>query len=528
MRLQPDGTLRACRGAGAAGRPAPHAERNVRPAAPDQRRRAPRGAGRAAAVRRRRRGAPQAAGETGEAVVHPDGCGGRCLDARPAAQVHRRRAGLRARGRDHRYGGVPASGQRRAALARAAGNAAAVRGLRARRGAQRGTGGGLPFQPGRTALRISGRTGPGRLYPPAMAGTPHLGIGGEVLSPGHSAAGPQGDPARARTDPGTGLRALFPYDPRPGPARQRAGHPVPGAGQRGQFRGLFLPGHYRRGPGEDRSSVRAFHFQRSGRTAGHRRGLRARAARGSHSVPLPALRTRTRRSDRHGHSLPPAQRPAGDRQGAGAAARDPGCPGRPDLGARGRLARRGPAAGAGPGPGASPAARHHRNGCRTGGLSPSSVPASGRHGPDQRPPGRGGAHRQRGDGRAHHDRVGQERPGRTGDAEGGRARPGHADLPQKVPGPAWPAPWPPSDARFHPRGRPGRVRHAVQGGRHRRVPGGKPGADELSSAHAPALLLRPGDRGGDRSARTDTGQHGSPVPAPPARRGAGVLSLGGA
>ena len=37
----------------------------------------------------------------------------------------------------------------------------------------------------------------------------------------------------------------------------------------------------------------------------------------------------------------------------------------------------------------------------------------------------------------------------------------------------------------------------------------------------PRLLLRPGDRGGDRPARADPGQHGPSLSAPPQRRGAG-------
>ena len=53
-----------------------------------------------------------------------------------------------------------------------------------------------------------------------------------------------------------------------------------------QLDGLLLPAHYRGGSVTHVHVVRALYFQRAQRTAGHRRGFRARAARGGHSIYL--------------------------------------------------------------------------------------------------------------------------------------------------------------------------------------------------------------------------------------------------
>ncbi len=104
--------------------------------------------------------------------------------------------------------------------------------------------------------------------------------------------------------------------------RPQPGHPVPGPRLGGQLRGVLLPGHHRGRPGAHVDVVRALHLQGAQRAAGHRRGLRARTARGSHPVHLRQVRPRPRRAGRHGHQLPAAQRDARCRQGArpGAAA----------------------------------------------------------------------------------------------------------------------------------------------------------------------------------------------------------------
>ena len=69
-----------------------------------------------------------------------------------------------------------------------------------------------------------------------------------------------------------------------------------------------------------------------------------------------------------------------------------------------------------------------------------------------------------------------------------------------------------------PAGRPGGLRHDPPGRHDGRVPDREPGPDEHAAPAAAALLLRPGDRGGDRPARADPGQHGPSLPAAPQRR----------
>ena len=72
---------------------------------------------------------------------------------------------------------------------------------------------------------------------------------------------------------------------------------------------------------------------------------------------------------------------------------------------------------------------------------------------------------------------------------------------------------PRADAGHDPGGRPGGLRHDLPGRHDRRVSDRKPGADEHAAAAAAARVLRPGDRGGDRPARADPGEHGASVPA---------------
>ena len=57
------------------------------------------------------------------------------------------------------------------------------------------------------------------------------------------------------------------------------------------------------------------------------------------------------------------------------------------------------------------------------------------------------------------------------------------------------------------------LRHAVPGRIARRVPGREPGADEHAAAAEAAHLLRSRDRGRDRPARADPGQHGASLSA---------------
>ena len=69
-----------------------------------------------------------------------------------------------------------------------------------------------------------------------------------------------------------------------------------------------------------------------------------------------------------------------------------------------------------------------------------------------------------------------------------------------------------------PRDDPGRLRHAVQGGLDRRVPGREPGADEHAAAAQAPHLLRSRHRGRDRPPGPDPGRHGASLFAPPLRR----------
>ena len=126
-----------------------------------------------------------------------------------------------------------------------------------------------------------------------------------------------------------------------------AGHPLPGARLGRQLRGVLLPGHHRGRSRAHGHAVRALHLPRAQRAAGHRRGLRARAARGSHPVHLRQVRPRPRGARRHRHHLPAQERAARRGQGArarpgagGSPGQEPGLVGRPQGAAR-ALARDG-------------------------------------------------------------------------------------------------------------------------------------------------------------------------------------------
>ena len=127
--------------------------------------------------------------------------------------------------------------------------------------------------------------------------------------------------SRARAHRGTALRVLLPHGVRRGEVREIAQHPLPGPRLRGELRGVLRLGHHRSRSFAHVDAVRALHLPRAQRAAGHRRGLRARAARGSHPVHLRQVRPRPRRARRHRHHLSSEERGARRRQGAGALAR---------------------------------------------------------------------------------------------------------------------------------------------------------------------------------------------------------------
>ena len=112
------------------------------------------------------------------------------------------------------------------------------------------------------------------------------------------------------------LRALLPHRARHRRVRARAGHPVPGPRLGGQLRGVLRLGITEVDPARMSHAVRALHQQGAQRAAGHRRRLRAPAARGGDPVHLRQVRPRSRRARRHGHHLPPEERGARRRQGA--------------------------------------------------------------------------------------------------------------------------------------------------------------------------------------------------------------------
>ena len=94
------------------------------------------------------------------------------------------------------------------------------------------------------------------------------------------------------------------------------GHPVPGPRLGGQLGRLLRAGHHRGRSVADEHAVRALHQPRAQRAAGHRRRLRAPAARGGDAVRLPQVRPRPRRAGRDAHHLPAEERGARRRQGA--------------------------------------------------------------------------------------------------------------------------------------------------------------------------------------------------------------------
>ena len=161
------------------------------------------------------------------------------------------------------------------------------------------------------------------------------------------------------------------------------------------------------------------------------------------------------------------------------------------------------------------------------------LPAPARHPPrrfriDAGPPGRPGADRAGGDGRAPGDRVGQGRHRRAEVHEGRRARPRHARLhaPRLRAGRA-------ASRHCHgPRQHPGRGSRDLRDDpprRHaRHLSDREPGADVDAAPAAAHDVLRPGGAGGDRAARPDPGRHGASLLTPPRGQGARALPEGGA
>ena len=173
-------------------------------------------------------------------------------------------------------------------------------------------------------------------------------------------------------------------------------------------------------------------------------------------------------------------------------------------------------------------------------LPAPSLPACRRLRHHPQPARRGGADRQRRDGRPHLRRMGQGRSRRARHPQGRRARARHADLPAQGVRAHREALWPSFRlgrsrrkdrllrARDNSEGRTGRLPHAAARRLARRVPGREPRADVDAAAAQAGGILRSRHRGRDRAAGADPGRHGASLSAPPAGTRAGLLSLEGA
>ena len=123
---------------------------------------------------------------------------------------------------------------------------------------------------------------------------------------GRAGKGPAHRGERAGADRRPAVRALLPDGLGPRPVRPQSGDSVPGPRLGGKLRRVLLPRGHGRESGADRRAVRAVHQSRAERTAGHRRGLRARAPRRGVSVHLPEIHARARGAHGRGDHVPAA------------------------------------------------------------------------------------------------------------------------------------------------------------------------------------------------------------------------------
>ncbi len=242
---------------------------------------------------------------------------------------------------------------------------------------------------------------------------------------------------------------------------------MPGSRVGGQFVRMLLSRRHRGRSVQEgsRRPVRALHLQGARRAARHRRRLRARAARTGDAVRIRTIWPPPRRHLRHRDPLSAAQRHPRRRQGARTDRGYHRRAGEHGLGPLGRQRARRPHPPGRPRsdqPGDSP---RHRPGDRALGFPAPPVAARRRLHPDQAPARRDRADRQRGDEGPHLHRVGQGRHRHAGPDEGRRAGAGHADRDQAGDDHAGAGSRPDRHRRHgrHPRGGPGRLRHAVQG-----------------------------------------------------------------
>ena len=147
------------------------------------------------------------------------------------------------------------------------------------------------------------------------------GARGLRVARGRAAGRPGADRQGARPHRVDRRRPVFPERARHRRDRARQGHPLPGAWERRQQRRLLLPRRHGGRPRAREPALRALPLRRAARAAGHRRRLRARAARGGDPGHLRKIRARPRRDgERGGHLVPRQERAARGGQGVRAVA----------------------------------------------------------------------------------------------------------------------------------------------------------------------------------------------------------------
>ena len=164
-------------------------------------------------------------------------------------------------------------------------------------------------------------------------------------------------------------------------------------------------------------------------------------------------------------------------------------------------------------------------GGRTGRLSAPPDPAQRRLRHRPRPARRDRADHERGDGRAHDRRMGQERSRRARHSEDRRAGARHADRDEQEPQAARGALRRAADARLDPVGRGVRLRDDPARRHGRRVPDREPRPDVDAAAAQAREVLRSRHRSGDRPPGADPGRHGPSLSAPPPGTRADDLSV---
>ncbi len=261
----------------------------VDPAAPPGRRRAAARAGTDGA------GSPRAHGRYQRCAVP------RSTPARAAGCGH-----LHTRGLHDRRCGFPPQPFGRAAPEDVRRDGAAVFRLSRSRCAHQADCRTLPVQPARIMLPVPARDRSWRERAGAAGAADPGGCDRALrLRAGESR---HADHARAGTHRGDAICTVFPDGVQHRQFRQVTRDIVPGPRQCCELCRVLRARHHRDRSGAEQSAVRAVPQQRASRAAGHRRGFRARAARGGDTVDLRDIRARPRGPVRHRCALPFARR----------------------------------------------------------------------------------------------------------------------------------------------------------------------------------------------------------------------------